>query len=74
MGTVLLGWSEDRFWDCSLRELIAFRDQREKEEKRKARTIGYMVACFMNGQDPDEVVVDEKTLRAQEYAMGNAMW
>lgn len=74
VATVQLGWSAEQFWDGSLRTLIALRDQHEKAEKAKARTVGYMVACYMNGQDPDEAVVDEKTLKAQEYALGNALW
>ena len=74
MATVQLGWSAEQFWDGSLRTLIALRDQHEKADKNRAKLIGYMVACYMNGQDPEEAVVDEKTLKAQEYALGNALW
>lgn len=39
-----------------------------------AKLTGSMVACYMNGVDPDEAVVDVKTIKAQELALGNALW
>lgn len=74
LATVQLGWSAERFWDGSLRVLMALRDQHEKAERNRAKMVGYMTACYMNGVDPDEAVVDVKTIKAQELALGNALW
>lgn len=53
---------------------MALRDQHEKAERNRARQVGYMTACYMNGVDPDEAVTDEKSLRKKELEMGAALW
>lgn len=76
MATGPLQRSEEQFWEMSLRELTSLIGQHEKRERERARSIGYMTACYMNGQDPDEgsVEVAPKQLRKLELEMGNAMW
>jgi hypothetical protein len=76
MATVPLQRSEEQFWEMSLRVLVAMIRQHEKTERNKAKAVGYMTACFMNGQNPDgeTETMTSKQLRKKELEMGNAMW
>lgn len=74
MATVRFGWSAARFWDTTLRETMVLANEWEDRNRATAKLTGSMVACYLNGVNPDEAVVDAKTVREQEYAMGNALW
>lgn len=74
MATVRFGWSAERFWGTTLRETMMLANEWETRNRTMAKLTGSMVACYMNGVDPDEAVVDVKKLKAQEYALGNALW
>jgi hypothetical protein len=76
MATVPFQRSEEQFWEMSLRALVSMIREYERTERNKAKAIGYMTACFMNGQNPDEEtsVMTPNQLRKKELAMGNAMW
>ena len=74
MATVPFGWSEERFDECNIRTLVVLIEQHEKAERNKAKAVGYMTACYLNGKDPDEALVDPAVVRKKEFEMGNAMW
>ena len=76
MATVPFQRSEEQFWEMSVRTLVTMIREHEKTERNKAKAIGYMTACFMNGQNPDEEteVMTPKQLRKKELEMGNSMW
>ncbi len=76
MATVPFQRSEEQFFDMSLRVLVTLIREHEKTQRNRAKMIGYMTACLMNGKDPDEHMVKAtpKRLRKKELEMGNAMW
>lgn len=74
MATVPFGWSEERFDESNVRTLVVLIEQHEKMERNRAKAVGYMTACYLNGKDPDETIVDPAKIRKKEFEMGNAMW
>ncbi len=76
MATVPLQRSEEQFWEMSPRLLVSLIREHEKMERNKAKAVGYMTACFMNGKTPDgeTEMISPKRLRKKELEMGNAMW
>jgi len=76
MATVPFARSEEQFWEMSLRLLVIMIDQHQKVERSRAKAIGFMTACFMNGKDPDEFLEQEdpEKVREKELEMGAMMW
>ncbi len=76
MATVSFNWSEERFDECSLRTLTILIEQHEKTERNKAKAIGFMTACYTNGKDPEEFMVEDDPVkvRRKEFDMGHNMW
>lgn len=76
MATVPLQRSEEQFWEMNLRTLVMMIEQHEKLERNRAKAVGFMTACYMSGQDPDEAmrVATPEKIREVELQMGAMMW
>lgn len=55
---LLLGLSEEYFWESTPRKIMALIDQKKQIEKAKSRNLAIYIASMVWGKDPDEL---EKT-------------
>ena len=72
---LLLGKSEEEFWESTPRKVMALIDQKNEIEKIKMKNQAIYIACYVWGKDPDQetrpdapvagrdVPIDETALR-----------
>jgi len=51
--TLLLGMSEEYFWESTPRKIMALIDQKKQIEKAKTKNLAVYIASMVWGKDPD---------------------
>ena len=57
---LLLGKSEEEFWESTPRKVMALIDQKNLIEKVKMKNQAIYIACYVWGKDPDEFEEKER--------------
>lgn len=52
--TLLLGKSEEWFWESTPRKVMALIDQKNQIEKVRQKNQAIYIACYVWGKDPDK--------------------
>ena len=52
---LLMGLSEEYFWESTPRKIIALIDQKKEIEKARIKNQAVYIACMVWGKDPDEM-------------------
>jgi hypothetical protein len=59
---LLLGKSEEEFWESTPRKVLALIDQKNIIEKTKCKNLAIYTACYVWGKDPDENEVENNKI------------
>lgn len=51
---MLLGLSEEYFWESTPRKIIALIDQKKEIQKIQQKNLGIYIASYVWGEDPDK--------------------
>lgn len=51
---LLLGKSEEEFWESTPKKVMALIDQKNNIEKIQSKNLAIYTACYVWGKDPDE--------------------
>ena len=57
---MLLGLSEEYFWESEPKKIIALIDQKNEIEKIKQKNLAIYIASYVWGKDPDEMEQKER--------------
>jgi len=57
---LLLGKTEEEFWESTPRKVMALIDQKNEIEKVRMKNQAIYIACYVWGKDPDEFEEKER--------------
>lgn len=57
---MLLGLTEEYFWESEPKKIIALIDQKNEIEKIKSKNLAIYIASYVWGKDPDEMEQKER--------------
>lgn len=57
---MLLGLSEEYFWESEPKKIIALIDQKNEIEKVKQKNLAIYIASYVWGKDPDKIENERK--------------
>ena len=57
---MLLGKTEEEFWESTPRKVMALIDQKNEIEKVRMKNQAIYIACYVWGKDPDEFEEKER--------------
>ena len=57
---LLLGLSEEYFWESTPKKIIALIDQKKKIEEVSQKNLAIYIASYVWGKDPDELKNEDK--------------
>ena len=57
---MLLGKTEEYFWESTPRKIIALIDQKKEIEKTNQKNLAIYIACYVWGKNPDEIEDEEQ--------------
>jgi hypothetical protein len=52
-----MGMSEEWFWNCTPKKLIAILEEKKRIEKVKQKNLAIYIACYVWGKNPDKYEV-----------------